>query len=225
MIDLRHGKFRDVLADETWDHCIMDAPFGARTHRGNDNLTTRDGKQLSRPISYDCWSSVHVVDAVTFLAPRTRGWFFAMTSHDLIDAWERAFEQFGLYVFAPIPVIGKPRVRLQGDGPAISCCYAVVARPRRKEFIGWGSLPGHYMRSPGDEESPRIGGKPLNVMRAIVRDYSRPGDLICDPTAGAATTLLAAEMEGRRAIGAEADADTWAMATERIRRPLQQALI
>jgi len=55
-------------------------------------------------------------------------------------------------------------------------------------------------------------------MRAIVRDYSRPGDLVCDPCAGAATTLLAAAMEGRRAVGSEMDPATLEKAQTRIAR-------
>ena len=53
-------------------------------------------------------------------------------------------------------------------------------------------------------------------MQAIVRDYSRPGDLICDPCAGGATTLIAAATEGRRAVGAEMDPKTYALAQARI---------
>ena len=55
-------------------------------------------------------------------------------------------------------------------------------------------------------------------MRALVRDYSRPGDLVCDPCAGGATTLIAAALEGRRAIGAELDPETYALACARIER-------
>ena len=53
-------------------------------------------------------------------------------------------------------------------------------------------------------------------MRAIVRDYSRPGDLIVDPCAGGSTTLLAAAIEGRRAIGAEIDEATYYKAVKRL---------
>lgn len=48
-------------------------------------------------------------------------------------------------------------------------------------------------------------GKPEWLMRALVRDYSRAGDLVCDPLAGYGTTLHAAIAEGRRAIGSERD--------------------
>ena len=55
-------------------------------------------------------------------------------------------------------------------------------------------------------------------MRPIVRDYSRPGDLVCDPCAGGGTTLLAAVIEGRKAIGAELDPATFDLAAKRLRR-------
>jgi site-specific DNA-methyltransferase (adenine-specific) len=54
-----------------------------------------------------------------------------------------------------------------------------------------------------NERKPVVGGKTLGLMRSIVRDYTRPGDLVCDPCAGGGTTLLAARMDGRRSIGAE----------------------
>jgi len=63
-----------------------------------------------------------------------------------------------------------------------------------------------------------MGGKPEWLMRAIVRDYTRPGDLVCDPCAGGATTLIAAALEGRRAIGAECDPKTYELACKRIER-------
>jgi site-specific DNA-methyltransferase (adenine-specific) len=46
-----------------------------------------------------------------------------------------------------------------------------------------------------------MGGKPVGLMLALVRDYSRVGNLICDPCCGAGTTLLAAKLSGRRVIG------------------------
>jgi DNA modification methylase len=58
-------------------------------------------------------------------------------------------------------------------------------------------------------------------MSALVRDYSRPGDLICDPFAGWGSTLAAAVANGRRAIGSEMDRDAFNEANRRLSRPLQ----
>jgi site-specific DNA-methyltransferase (adenine-specific) len=54
------------------------------------------------------------------------------------------------------------------------------------------------------------------LMRAVIRDYSNEGDLVCDPCAGYGTTLIAAAQMQRRAIGSEIDADAYAEACARI---------
>lgn len=225
------GDFREVLAPYTWDACIMDAPYGKRTHRGNDDIKSADESER-QSINYDHWTPKDVADAVEFIAPRTRGWICSITSHDLAPVWEHWLKWEGFvprrYVFAPVPiVVPGMAVRLQGDGPSSWTCWMVVARPRTAEAADWGTLPGAYVRGRGacdDDKRYHAGGKPLSIMRAIVRDYSRRGDVVCDPTAGMATTLIAAEIEGRKALGAERDPETYARAIERMRGPVQPAL-
>ena len=101
---------------------------------------------------------------------------------------------------------------MSGDGPSSWAIYANVARPKR--LCKWGTLPGAYTGNQGERE--HIGGKPLWLMRALVRDYTKAGDLVCDPVAGGGTTLLAAAIEGRRAIGAEVDVGAHAKAMARL---------
>ncbi len=55
-------------------------------------------------------------------------------------------------------------------------------------------------------------------MQAIVRDYTRPGDLVVDPFAGGGTTALACAIEGRRCITSEMDEITFAKAKARLQR-------
>lgn len=45
--------------------------------------------------------------------------------------------------------------------------------------------------------------KPVDLLRWLVRAYSRPGELVADPTAGSGAVLQAARLEGRRSIGWE----------------------
>ena len=103
-------------------------------------------------------------------------------------------------------------VRMSGDGPSSWAVYLNVARPKR--LSKWGTLRGAY-EATRDRDS-HIGGKPLALMSAIIRDYSRLGDLICDPCAGGGTTLIAAATQGRRAVGAEMDPETYRKAKLRI---------
>jgi hypothetical protein len=151
-------------------------------------------------------------------APRNRGWFVCLSDSELCTAYRTAFERNGLTGFQPLPVlIPGMTVRMAGDGPSSWAFYVNVARP--KSLCKWGTLPGGYTGPIGSRERSSgavAGAKPLWVMRALVRDYTRLGDLVVDPCAGGATTLLAAVIEGRRAIGAEVDPDTFAKAQRRL---------
>lgn len=214
--DLRLGRWQDVLADVECDALIADAPYSARVHAGHDAVA---GIKGVAELGYFSLDADGVAEVVSHWAPRTRGWMCSITSHDLVTAWESCMNEAGRYTFAPIPVIDRgSRPRLLGDGPANWTAWLVVSRPKSTEFARWGALPGCYLRSPGDDRGEHRGGKPLGVMRAIVRDYSRRGDVVCDPFAGGATTLLAALMEGREAVGSECDPNAHADAVIRLAR-------
>ena len=212
--DLRLGRWQDVIADvEQVDAVITDPPYGARTHDGNADRLESMGRE---PLGYEPWSPAEVDEFVASWAARCRGWFVALTSDDLIQSWRAAYRAAGRYDFAPVPIVAH-RLRMSGDGPASSAVYLMASRPRLAAFMGWGSLPGWY-EAPVERGAPVIGAKPVELMRALVRHYSSPGDLIVDPCAGGATTLLAAAIEGRRSIGAEMDPDTYAKAKARLAR-------
>jgi hypothetical protein len=221
MGDLRLGDYRDTLAGEQWDALICDPPYGSRTHVGHCASSRSDREinpDVGRPISFPSWSPTDVREFVDFCAPKTRGWFCAMTSHDLFTSYESALNDHNRYVFAPIPcVIRGMTVRMGGDGPSSWCVWMVVSRPR--SFSNWGTLPGAYVVS--RTRSIYVGGKPIKLIAAVVRDYSRKGDLVCDPVAGMATTGIAAESIGRRFIGSEINGSVFIDASERLRRPTQ----
>lgn len=219
--ELRLGTWQDDLADVEVDAIVCDPPYGARTHDASTELK-RDQYSVEnlRP-AYAGWTAWDVDDFVTAWSERCRGWIVSLTSHDLIPAWEKAYESVGRYVFAPIPCVMRGMsVRLAGDGPSSWTVFAVVSRPRSTEFSRWGTLDGAYT-GPRGSESGGGRGKPDWLMSALVRDYSRPGDLICDPFAGWGSTLAAAVANNRRVIGSEMDRDAFNEATRRLSRPTQ----
>lgn len=119
------------------------------------------------------------------------------------------------YTFSPLACVESgSRVRLGGDGPSQWSTWLVVSRPRSREWQSWGTLPGAYTGT--SEKKAVTGGKPLWLMRAIVGDYSAPGDVVCDPCMGAGTTLVAAVQLGRFGLGCEPDAGRFAMACKRL---------
>lgn len=222
--ELIHSDYH-ALSNIECDTLISDPPYSERTHAGHDQCEhrTNDGAQR-RALSYAAWDEIDVNVFVDYWAPRTRGWFVVMCDHYQVAWYEARLNHHGRYVFSPVQFVWTgSRVRLQGDGPAQWSTSIVVARPRTREFSKWGALPGAYVFKAGARDG-HIGGKPLGLMRALVRDYSRPGALICDPCAGYGTTLDAARQEGRQAIGTEIDEATYAQAMKRLGKPFTPQL-
>ena len=60
--------------------------------------------------------------------------------------------------------------------------------------------------------------KPLALIRFMVEISARPDSVILDPFMGSGTTLLAAKLEGRRAIGIEKNQEYCDIAVERLRQ-------
>lgn len=217
-VELRCGRWQDVLADvESADAVITDPPYSDRTEKGF--RTSRDLRH--RGLGYDPITREWVAEWATRWAG-VPGWVVAFGDHVSVGWFRAEFDLSGRYTFHPLPLVKVGAApRLQCDGPASQSEHIAVARPRAKRFMSWGSLPGWYSMATvrhGHGSIGVSGAKSADLMRAIVRDYSRPGDLVCDPCAGGATTLLAAAMEGRRAIGAEMDPTTFDLAVKRLSR-------
>lgn len=249
--ELRCGDYREALADvKSVDAVITDPPYSERTHAGHASganaanevarLAQGAGSATSaerryaarllagggtrrREIDYRHWTAADVRAFVERWGG-VDGWIVALASDDMHPWYRAAYEAVGRYATHQLPCcIRGMTVRMCGDGPSSWAVYAQPSRPRWRN--PWGTLDGFYAGSA--EKCPVVGGKPLWLMRALIRDYTRPGDLVCDPCAGGGTTLLAAVIEGRRAIGAELDPETFDKAVARLKRgytPSMEAL-
>jgi site-specific DNA-methyltransferase (adenine-specific) len=179
------------------------------------------GESGRRDIDYAAWSPADVDHFVELWRPRFNGWIVSITDDVLAQHWRSAYEVEDMVTFATLPLVETgSRVRMTGDGPSAWSCFLAVARPRSSKFAKWGTLPGCYI-VPGEREQNSkdgtdriVGGKPKRAMIEIVGDYSREGDLVVDPTCGAATTGIACVRTGRRFIGIEKDPQTAELAAE-----------
>ena len=75
-----------------------------------------------------------------------------------------------------------------------------------------------------DDGEPRLHQtqKPLTLMRALLQDFTAPGDLIYDPFMGSGSTGVACVQLGRRFVGSEVDPATFAIACRRMAAALAQ---
>ncbi len=214
----------DGLREYPCDHVICDPPFSERTHAGQkhgrrtESEGTTDGPGLlsEHGLGYPHLTPEQVASLCPFLHSASTGWVVVMTDHVLFPIWEREFRELGRYVFAPVPVvIPGMNVRLAGDGPSNWTIWLVVTRPKGLKD---GTKPGAYLRPAEDPRRSKLvkGAKPLSLMDQLVRDYSQPGDTICDPFAGSGTTGVAALRSGREFVGFEINPEHFKQAEERL---------
>lgn len=214
---LYQGDCLDVLPTlGRFDAVITDPPYSARTHVGHDAKC-----DIRATLGYSSLNPGQCAVLATAFDGCCDGWIVWMTDHVLAPAIEESLRSNGRYVFAPLPFFQAGRsVRLTGDGPCSWTDWIVVSRTKAQ--IKWGTLPGGYVAGPGWNDKARMGGKPTALMQALVRDYSRLGDLVLDSHMGAGTTGVACLREGRRFVGCEIDADAFQIACQRIEQAYAQ---
>ncbi len=215
------GDCRKVLPGlPTVDAVIVDPPYSKRCHDGHDSAGGNDCKR--QKLGYEHLTEQDVKDLATEYALRCTGWVVWMTDSELALIVRKSLASVGRYAFTPLPFYHPGRsVRLSGDGPCSWTDWIVVARTKNQ--VKWGTLPGGYVAGAGWNDKARMGGKPTHLMRALVSDYSLPGDLVLDTHMGAGTTGVACALEGRRFIGVEIVEEAFYTACERIENAYRQA--
>ena len=73
-----------------------------------------------------------------------------------------------------------------------------------------------FIRDSKDERTTHPTQKPTELMSAIIRDFTKDGDVILDPFLGSGTTLLACIKENRNGVGIEKNLEYFAIAERRI---------
>jgi site-specific DNA-methyltransferase (adenine-specific) len=230
--ELRLGDFRAVLASvEGITQVICDPPYlsakvdiGGGSWAGSQKPDSTSLAVAGQPVmGYEPASAELLTSIVDFSRTRASGWLVAFNDFDGVACMRQHVQSTKGTASEPIAWVKPPCLTPRRGAnylPEKGTEYILAARWNRQKANGR-MMPGAYVSprntQPGNRTLVVTGGKPLALMRAIVRDYTEPGDLICDPTAGGATTLLAAVIEGRRAIGAELDPKTYAKAVARLR--------
>ena len=223
------------LPDKSVDHVICDPPYEAEAHT------------LQRRIKRDAGASgyggtdqrVSVVEPLDFapitaevrasvareLARVCRGWVIVFCQAEAVAAWRLDLDSAGARWRRPMVWVkpdGQPC--LAGDRPGIGyeSMATAWAGDGRSKWNGGGKL-GVYScvksTANGNEHPTQ---KPLALMESLVRDFTDPGELVCDPFAGSGTTGVACKRLGRRFIGWEREPKYHAIAEKRIAAAREQ---
>ena len=208
-----------TLGDKSVDVTITDPPYEAEAHElGKRQNPKRDQKArvVNDGIDFAAITEAQRVDVARHIARVTRHRAIIFCQCEAVDAWRSALNAGGIPYRRSIPWL-KPDAMpsLHGRWPGQSYETIVMAQHTKAPTPAIGGKSVFYTFT-RDRERPHPTTKPLPLMRAIVEDFTSPGDLILDPFAGSGTTGVAARMLGRRFIGWELNPEYHAIACRRI---------
>lgn len=109
---------------------------------------------------------------------------------------------------------------LKANMKIVGCCeYGLVLyKDKLPKFNNRGNMIMNCFDWPRDTDTPKIHPtqKPVRLLERLIEIFTDPNDVVIDPTAGSASSLLAAAHLGRRAYGFEIKKDFFKLSQEKI---------
>jgi site-specific DNA-methyltransferase (adenine-specific) len=140
-------------------------------------------------------------------------------------------EHENVIVFSKLSCTYNPQPEKRSDGGAARSKYTINPSNTGKRQVYNGIKTDQSQSIDANSRVPRsiqrfnteVGlhptQKPVALMSYLVRTYTNPSELVLDNAMGSGTTLVAAQLEGRRAIGIEISEDFCRTAVDRLRQP------
>ena len=220
-----HGDCREVLPtipSKSVGVCLTDPPYSARVHAG-----VRSAKRHEAPdvAEFSCRTG-RVVDlgfehlssslrrAVSGELSRiVERWSAIFSDEDSMHLWRTSLGAAGLpHIRSMFWIRRGAAPQFTGDRPAVGVEAITLAHPPgRKRWNGGGKaaiydFPIVANRNGHRSDRVHTTQKPLELMMALVKDFTEPGEVVLDPFAGSGTTGSAALRLGCRVILIEQDA-------------------
>jgi site-specific DNA-methyltransferase (adenine-specific) len=217
------------LADKSIDHVIADPPYSVDVYMRAGRLKPGKKNSSSEIASIERMAAGEighmtadtVSDVISQCKRATLRWIVLF--HDA-ESWHWYIDALGdWYVRAGVWAKPDAMPQFSGDRPGQGFeAITIGHNTGRKRWNGGGHSALWTCGTERDRDHSHPCPKPLALMQALVRDFTDPGDLICDPFAGSGTTGVAALSMGRRFVGWEKDPKYHAIACRRLERTREQ---
>lgn len=229
------------LPDKSVDFVCIDPPYSRGVH-----ASVRSAKRNELPDAdlSECRTR-RVVDlgfehlrpevrraAAREFARIARGWVAAFSDIESCHLWRISLEAAGLpYIRTSVwhRLDGAPQ--FSGDRPASAVECITLAHPTGRKSWNGGGKAGFYefpiVLNRSGHRGSRVHPtqKPIELMLALIEDFTDADDLVLDGFMGSGTTGVAALQLGRRFIGMERDETHYKTACDRIAAHLNSSNI
>ncbi len=187
-----------VLHFSKGDHPIYNPQFKQLTPDNTYPQTDELGKYYLKPLIRHVSRPSLQFEWEGFMPPPGESWIYPK---ERLDELNKA---------------GKISYRSQGQRPSLK-----VYLEERLIEVGsiWDDI---FSISPLSQENLNFQNqKPLFLLNRLINMGSNPGDLILDPFCGTGTSLIAAQLNGRRWLGCDISSEAYFIAIQRIEKQLE----
>lgn len=195
-VTIYHGDCREILPGllVSIDHIICDPPYDEKTHVG-----ARYGfRETSTKIHFD---PLNVADTVPRLLDIANEWIIAFCALEMYGEYKKASGDKWVRAGFWRRTNGVPQ--FTGDRPGQPGEGIAIMHSGKKPKLWNGNGKHGFWEFPIVSNGPHPTTKPLELMSALISDFTQDWQRILDPFMGSGTTLRAAKDLGRKAIGIE----------------------
>lgn len=225
------GDSLEVMPTLAVDHVIGDPPYEDELHRAfGKNIIRNDGAHLPRsvknlqPLAFDGVNAIRG-DVAKAAVEAASGWIILFTLAEGVRAWRDDLQAAGAKWDTTcfwIKPDASPRFNGQGPARGAECFVTSWAGKGHRRWNAGGKrgVYTHCVNTGRQGEHPTE--KPVSLMMDLVQDFTRPGEVVCDPFMGSGTTGIACVALGRRFIGIEQDPRWFDLSCRRIEEAYKQ---
>ncbi|MBK9446156.1 MAG: site-specific DNA-methyltransferase [Betaproteobacteria bacterium] len=220
------------LADKSVDHVITDPPYESEAHTLQRRIFNggedRGGGIKSAPLDFGAIDKDTRGAVAVEIARVGRRWAVVFCQAEAVSLWRDALAAGGAkWRRACVWVKPNGQPQMTGDRPgmgyeSMACAWCSDGRSSwnagGKHGVYTHAVDANFSRVVREHPTQ----KPRPLMEALVRDFTDPGELVCDPFAGSGTTGVACIRLGRRFVGWERDPKYHAIAVKRLSQAREQ---
>ncbi len=215
------------LPDRSVDLLLTDPPYGISQRYTCESQVPRrlrkDGSDFIMPKGHfgDWDKPIDPHEWTATVLPKVRGWAVTFCAQAQIGTYSAIFAAHGLVAVGPMVWQKTNPVPFNHRYKPVNAWEAVVIGKRPGTPFNGEMVHNVFVhKSPSPQQRIHPTQKPLPLVSEFVGLFSAANDLVFDPFAGSATTVIAARQQGRCVIGYELDPMLFGLAAERIENEL-----
>jgi len=191
-----------LLPSGAVDHVITDPPYEVEAHTRQRHVR-RGGKLFYRALDFHRMDERTRRVVARQVARVVRRWGLFFCQVEALTAWREACNRVGFPYRRGLAWV-KPDSAPQFTGDRPAAAFETIACAHAFGACEWNAHGKRGVYTAACVRRPlHPTQKPLRLMLELVRDFTRPGELVLDPFCGSGTTGVACLRLGRRFLGFE----------------------